>query len=320
VAELNQFAVSRILGSTMKPGVRPGFGYTRGLEAVGSTLAARPSHHEQLAFSNAAEHTVLRAFGDIAQGYSVDRVLADPELSEKFYERCKALGLSASREAANRRLLVIRKNPRSRLRVPHVQRPVRLQNAMEFLYAAEFAMVELSYRYGATVDDMLANPKFGAEFDRIAATLEPKHSPVEHRLAALYIRKRRHFDSKRDRDRVTQVPLGRIANRWIDLGTLADMHLERVQNENGLLLVTESGDRERALYATEDNDLRRAAKPFAELGIYQAVAGYFWTPQPDQIRLSVAPLEKKYFGFSRRDWLLKLIQTREPIFNLPLAG
>ncbi|MGB7157466.1 MAG: hypothetical protein WBD40_05335 [Tepidisphaeraceae bacterium] len=319
MAELNQFAISRTLGSTMKVGVRSGFGYTSGLQAVGSALLARPVHQEQLGFSETAERTIIRAFADIAQGRSVDRLLADPGLSLRFYSRCQQLGISATQEAINRRLFVIRKNPRPGIRVPHVTRPVRLESAGEFLFAAEFAMVQLSYRHGASVDDMLANPLLGEEFDRLATALEPRRSNVEHRLTALYIRKRRHFKRVQHRERVSQVPLARIDDRWIDLGSLDDIHLDRAASEEGgLLLVTERGSQPRDLYAAEDEDLQRAAKPFSDVGVYETVADHFWSPRPDQIHLCVAPLGKKYFGHSRHDWLLKLIQSREPIFNLPV--
>lgn len=313
--ELNQYFISRVLGSTMKGGFRPVFGFTGGLRAVGSALSGVPRDGEQLEFSEAAERKVVRAFEDVAGGLSVDRLLAEPTLATRFYQKALDLGVRASKEAVYRRLLVIRKNPRRGIRIPPVRRPTRLKDPHRSLYAAEFALTQLNYRYGASVDDILACPAVGEEFDKLAQQLDARRSIVEHRLAALYIRKRRHFETQEERQRVGAVPLRRIEDQWVDLGTLADPHLDRVGHHEGLLLVSETGSRQRDIYAAEEKDLEVGAMPLVSLGIYETVGDQFWRPRPDHIQLKAVRLDKKHFGYARKEWLLKLIQTREPIFN-----
>src|SRR5438874_10984187 len=92
---LNQFAISRILGSTMKHAKRPVFGPLGALHAQNQVLANCPKRGEQITFSPPAEKLIVRAFQETRRGLPVDRVLADPALAEKFFKRCRQLGVSA---------------------------------------------------------------------------------------------------------------------------------------------------------------------------------------------------------------------------------
>src|SRR5437879_3496286 len=109
MGDLDQFAISRILGSTFHPYSRTGFGGFSAVKAVGEMLAARPKPAARLGPDGLRDAKIIQAFQAIHKGYSVDRVLADPELAGRFIGRAQQLGVDAPPALINRRLLRIRK-------------------------------------------------------------------------------------------------------------------------------------------------------------------------------------------------------------------
>src|SRR5712692_6157548 len=119
MAELNQYSISKALGSTMKPVKRGRFGGFGLLETVAEALRAREATTEASAASGqttkltyAEDAVVVRAFEDVRQGAATDALLWDRKLAEAFYRRCKELGLNAPDGLLGRRLITVRKNIR----------------------------------------------------------------------------------------------------------------------------------------------------------------------------------------------------------------
>ncbi len=194
--DLNQFVISRILGSTMKHAKRPSFGPLGALHAQNQVLAQCPKPDEQITFGLQAEKRIVRAFEETRKGFAVDRVLADPVLSAKFLRRCNELGITASDHAIALRLLAFRKSPRQNLRISKATAREPRRDFSAYLFAAEMTIAQMKYRYGASVDDVLAYPEIGKEFDDLANRLYPGPSALEYRLAALHVRKSRYCKSE----------------------------------------------------------------------------------------------------------------------------
>ena len=131
---------------------------------------------------------LVSAFKETHQGFALDRVLADPDLSLALIERCRALGLDGNPELWNRKLMGLRKAGHlgglSRRTLTF-----RLENMDAFSFASEIAMQQLNVEYGATLDDVLCDPNLAARFDEWAANVAPGHTPLEYRWAALALRK-----------------------------------------------------------------------------------------------------------------------------------
>src|SRR5258706_4113257 len=114
---LNQFFISRILGSTMKHMKGTRFGPLGALYSQHQVLAQRPRSGEQITFTPPVDKMIIRAFEETRQGLAVDRVLADPELAAKFFKRCRQLEVIAPDTALALRLFRFRKSPGKPVRI-----------------------------------------------------------------------------------------------------------------------------------------------------------------------------------------------------------
>jgi site-specific DNA-methyltransferase (adenine-specific) len=133
-----------------------------------------------------AQKHLITAYESIYDGYSLDRVLADPELGSELARKCHEIGLAGSPRDWNRILMNLRKAGRLIL-------PVRRRTEFswseydEFLFASEIAWSEMK-EHGA-LDDILCDPDLASAFDEKARRLAPGFTPLEYRWGALTLRK-----------------------------------------------------------------------------------------------------------------------------------
>ena len=95
MSELDQLTISRILGSTVRPISRPSFGGFSAVGTVGQMLANRPVEKAPLAPDESRDSIIVKVFAQLHDGYSVDRILADPQLAARFVKQCQQLGIDA---------------------------------------------------------------------------------------------------------------------------------------------------------------------------------------------------------------------------------
>ena len=143
-------------------------------------------------FDEQTEKIVAGAYAMVAKGRSVDYLLCDKELNERFIKHCQSPGLGGNAEVWNRYLVELKRD--SKLPDTTVE-DVELDRSLfeSINYACEVAWRLLAIDYNKTLDDILCNPDFAAEYDRLAKLYGPKESlatPVDFRVAALEIRKR----------------------------------------------------------------------------------------------------------------------------------
>jgi DNA modification methylase/predicted GIY-YIG superfamily endonuclease len=134
--------------------------------------------------------TIVEAFFAAHDGYSIDWLLANPQLQEVFHEECRESGLIGGPVDWNRELLRIRKTggfpKRGKVNKVHI--------SDEDLAAYDFA-AEIGWRFtndkfrGPSLDEILCDPEKAAYFGRIAKRFAPDFEPVNYRWAALRLRK-----------------------------------------------------------------------------------------------------------------------------------
>ncbi|WP_164101227.1 DNA methyltransferase [Candidatus Laterigemmans baculatus] len=141
-----------------------------------------------------ASQLLLEAFGQSSEGYSVDRVVADPRLNRRFQQRCDGASVPGVAAERNRHLFRLRKagkiNPE---RFDTAKRTkIDWQHARRFLFACEIAWRVRSDHNELSLDDILCDPEEAAAFEKIAASLAEGFSSLEYRWGALMLRKKLH--------------------------------------------------------------------------------------------------------------------------------
>lgn len=134
---------------------------------------------------------ICNAFQAIAQGFSTDRVIADPDLNQPFLRECRERDLTAPDEDLNRCLLNARKA--NHLSDYKTTKRTSFADSDDYEFASEMAIRFLERRDQTTLDQVLCSPRLAAEFDEIAARICPGYSPLQYRWAALALRKKRRL-------------------------------------------------------------------------------------------------------------------------------
>ncbi|MCK4342001.1 MAG: site-specific DNA-methyltransferase [Phycisphaerae bacterium] len=144
----------------------------------------------QVAVANREYATAIaEAFIASHQGYSADRVVADPALNERFRENCERLSIPGAPADWNRLLFNLRK--RGGLKAVDTSRRTRIPfDQMEpYVYASEIAWRLLQNADGSSLDEILCDPDRARQFDRVASRIAPGKPAFEYRWAALALRK-----------------------------------------------------------------------------------------------------------------------------------
>ena len=115
----------------------------------------------------------MEAFARVNDGFSLDRVIADPELNRALADQCRVLGLPGEARAWNLALFNLRK--RGRLAEIATQRRTDIdwRYCDAFLFASEIAWRELIEKGAKSLDEILCDPALASEFDCAAAQLRP---------------------------------------------------------------------------------------------------------------------------------------------------
>ncbi len=319
--DVNQYAISKTLGSKMTPVKRARFGNFGLLETTAEALRARHGSDPSRGAPNFAykeDRLVVQAFEDVRGGLAPDAILWDRSLARVFAKRCRELGLDAPDAFLNRRLINIRKNVRRYEKqgiaiAPATKSETHPSIVPKYAHVIEFALVRLRYRYGASIDEILLDPSLGEQFEKMALELAPDLSNVDLRLGALYIRKTRHFE-KKDLASIDGLDLDVVEREWSEPVSLAAVDPADVPSSPGLLELKEEG---RYLYISRNNDIRPAAEQMRSGDAFDLVANGFWTPRLDKITLQF--VTGAAVGDIKIDvWEKRLIRDREPIFNWPI--
>ncbi len=197
---------------------------------------------------------VLAAFRETYEGFSADRVVADPDLDAAFAERCRSLGLVGEPRTWNTLLFRLRKQGKLAELPTRERTGLSWQECDGYLFASEIALeTMLDGDEADSLDEILCDPQLAARFDVLAMQYAPGHKPLHYRLAALKLRKQAKLARSRGAVLVAPSRLGRET-------PIEDLDVGRLPAESGVYLVT--GGKVR-LYAGETLNLReRLASQF----------------------------------------------------------
>jgi DNA modification methylase len=194
---------------------------------------------------------IQEAFLATHEGFSSDRLLADPHLNESFIQRCRSLGIPGDTANLNRILIGLRKA--GKLKTKFTPRNVTISNAEFDLYsfAAEIAWKLVRVKFSdVSLDEILCDPVKALLFDELAKDFSPGFKPVEYRWAALRIRKRRKSDLRK----ATAISSMLAAERFRPSVALGDLDFDSIGTIPGLYLLKD--EMKKDIYLGETLNLR----------------------------------------------------------------
>lgn len=197
------------------------------------------------------ESGLISAFTKSNEGYSLDRLIADPVLNRHFVEECEELGLPGDARIWNWRLFNLRKAGKLTDSPTASRTEMSWQDCDDFLFASEIAFAQMLANGSDGLDAILCDPDQVAEFDRIARSFAPGITPFRLRWGALKLRK----ESKAARARATVMKS--IAPAKLGKArSVANLDWSDVPEQAGLYLVTGKNPSV-CLYAGGTLNLRR---------------------------------------------------------------
>jgi site-specific DNA-methyltransferase (adenine-specific) len=189
---------------------------------------------------------LIEAFRRSHDGYSPDRLIADPALNQRFVEVCRSLGLPGDARTWNWRLFNCRKAGKL-VNVPTArQTAISWEGCDEYLFASEIALAQMLEDGCEGLDEILCDPELAARFDNLARSYAPGFDPFRYRWAALKLRK----EAKSARVRAKVLAPVRL-NRPVSVSESDWSHLA---GRAGLYLVTGDPAKEK-LYVGETLNL-----------------------------------------------------------------
>jgi hypothetical protein len=242
------------------------------------------------------------AYLAVCQGYSPDRVVADPILNMDFVRECNNRGLTLPASQLNRCLLNLRKA--GALRGLKSQK-TEFDDVDEYLFAAEIAARILERMKGCSLDDIICDPEITAEFDSIASQLSPGYDALKYRWAALNLRKTKNLRP----ELVAHVVPAEI----VTFGRVRDLNLNEVPSRQGLYIFHTQAE---TLYVGEAVNLRNRIGKHLDHSDNKQLARWLWEFGIENVFLELQILSETTTLKTRRALESELIASRSPIFNV----
>jgi DNA modification methylase len=250
-----------------------------------------------------AKEYLIRAYESVYDGYSLDRVLADPHLGSSLSKKCHEVGLPGTPKDWNHLLMGLRKA--GKLLFPTRKRTeFSWADIDEFLFASEIAWSEMKGH--GTLDEILCDPELADRFDEIARSLAPGFTSLQYRWGALTLRKQ----SKTARVRAeffTTLSLDKFESRqqlrlW--------ENAKDISNSPGLYLIT-GRSRQKITYVGSALYLqRRLSKQFSDVQLDD------WERNRDAKFISFLRQPDGTDPIDLLSMQKRLIQLAKPTFNL----
>lgn len=198
-----------------------------------------------------AKAHLIRAYESVYDGYSLDRVLADPALGSAFTDKCHEMGLPGTPRDWNHLLLALRKAGKLVLPTPK-RTEFSWAEYDEFLFASEIAWSEMKRKGHGSFDEILCDPDLASQFDEIAHRLAPGFTPLQYRWGALTLRKKSKTARVRSAFFTTLTPEEFGSSQQLRSWQKS----KDVLNSPGLYLIA-GGAREKIKYVGSTLDLRK---------------------------------------------------------------
>ena len=263
-------------------------------QLVLAKLAARLS-----SLSGGGTASLIQAFAETRDGFSADRVVADPELDRKFLRRCRELGLSGTDYELNWSLLNARKNGLTS-DLPRTKR-FTVRDTDEFEYASELAVRHLQLTQDVSLDRIICDPDLAREFDEQAMRLAPGYTSLQYRWVALGMRKA----GRLNKDSLAEVAVPELHF----LCSVPRIKPSSLPQTNGIYLFS-SGDT--PVFLSHTDNLQRRIERHMDVSDSRGLPGWLW--DHGQLDLSVAEMPG-VLRASRQSAELLLIKKLHPLLN-----
>ena len=246
---------------------------------------------------------IADAFDAVSNDYSSDRVVADPQLNERFIAECQQRGLQDAVVDLNRALLNLRKKGGLADR-PRAKR-THFSDEDDYRFAAEIAVRFIERRESVSLDTIICDPNIVTEFDEVAARIAPGYSPLQYRWAALNLRKAKRLEPEL---------VGRVAPP-IDVVNVQvdDIVVNELPVSQGVYLFIAA---DQLLYVGETENLRSRLKKHLDHSDSKGLARWIWEYGTESLHLEMQILDDQTETRVRKALELELIRSREPIFNV----
>ncbi len=245
---------------------------------------------------------LIAAFDSVSDGYSIDRVIADPAMNLAFLEKCRQLGLNASASQLNQKLLNLRKSsslagrPRSKV--------TRFRDSDEYRFAAEMAIRFMERKHGLSLDQIMCSPDLASEFDCLAQEICPGYSALAYRWAAFGLRKAKKL--------LPETAARLVVPDQVFRFPAAELAVNDVPDEQGLYVFF---DRSNVLYIGEAQSLRKRIKKHLDHSDNKGFARWMWQYGPDDLHLELQVFSAISVRM-RKALELELIRSRGSVFNV----
>jgi site-specific DNA-methyltransferase (adenine-specific) len=250
--------------------------------------------------------SLIQAFCEVRDGFSADRVVADPELNRRFLRRCRVLGLSGTDYDLNWSLLNARKNglmsdlPKTKRYTPGES------DKDEFEYASELGVRHLQRLKQVSLDQIICDPDLATEFDEYAAKLAPGFLPLEYRWMALGLRKA----GRLQKETVARLDVP-------DLQTICrvpDLRASSLPKAGGLYLFSSS---DQPVFLGQTDDLRHRIERHMEVSSSLGLPQWLWDQGPLELSLAEMPGTSRA---SRQTAEILLVKKLHPVLNYQRAA
>lgn len=245
------------------------------------------------------------AFRQVYDGYSVDRVVVDPNYNALFLQRCRELGLTQSDYQLNHDLFDIRKS--KKVLLPSATKPTIFTDYDNYEFASEIAFRHLQRTEGVSLDRVLCDPEYRRRFDEIAQRLAPNQPALKLRCAALNLRKTHRLKPLK-----TSPP----ACDLVSAGHIGQIELEQVPTLPGVYVFY---DKVRPIFAGETVQLRNRINLHLETSASRGLPTWLEVGDPEGFEL-------KYFSVpsvgreARLGWLMQFVNRERPVLNYQNAA
>jgi len=215
---------------------------SRGRPAASLTAGQEACREHSAALARVAVATgelttaVAQAFLRGSDGFSIDRVMADPELNAAFIRECRGLGLDGKPREYNHWLLAFRKAGKL-ASLPRPKRTVVSREELDqFIFASEIAWNIVAAQHRLSLDEILCDPSLASEFDKTASRFAPGWRPFHYRWGALTLRK----DASKKRQSARELPKRR-SRAFLNAACIRIDEPNRIPEEAGVYLLEMPG-------------------------------------------------------------------------------
>ena len=258
-------------------------------------LAANEDRYSRVQLEMTLEG-IMEAFRLTHDGYSADRLVADPELNSAFTTACNKLGLVGDVRTWNMLLFRLRKQGQlSSIETLH-RTSISWDECDKYVFASEIAwQMMIDSKLANSLDEILCDPTLVGEFDKIARRFAPGYKPLDYRWAALKLRKEAKCARSRAAILTSPTHLGERV-------PMDELDVRKLSYKSGLYVLS---DPTRQLYVGEAIDLharftRKCRKAWSSIS-------------DSEISVQMLPMDPSSAG--RLAWQSCLVMKLKPHYN-----